>query len=249
MRIKFAFLLVFALAGFMTASLADAKVYFLEDFESFSDGDKIPGKSKVWVHNNPDAMLDATASKDKSYPPGGKSVRFDTSGQCIGLDFASFKLPEKYVLSCYYYHDSKEDPPPDMMICPLAPNDGPWVALGTRSEAEDKNNYTYRDKFGDGVYHDTKVPRFTDWVNFVWVVSKTKTELFVDGKKVYTSSGGTSVTIGEFYMGTMWEASPKSPVYVDYLAIADTLEEAQTKAAVKPYGKLASRWGSLKSVY
>ncbi|MBC8457275.1 MAG: hypothetical protein H8D67_04680 [Deltaproteobacteria bacterium] len=262
MRIKFvfAFLLFFALAGFMTASLADAKVYLLGDFESFSDGDKIPGKSEVWVHNNNNATLDAEASKDKSYPSGGISVRFDNplggnwpDVQCIGLDLTTFNLPEEYVLSCYYWHRADDKPPPDFMAC-LVGGFG-WLGLGTRGEdvhdvggvAEEVTEYVYRDKAGDKLYHSSGVPRKADWVHLAFVVSKKGVDCLIDGKKVYTSSV-TSADVPGFFMGTMWDA-PKNPVYVDYLVIADTLEEAQTKAAVKPYGKLASTWGSLKSVY
>jgi hypothetical protein len=259
-KVSMIYPLVFAFAFVIGICQLEAKIYFLDDFEDFAKGSPIPGNSKLWVHNNSNATLDATATTEKSIPPGGTSIRFDNPKggtwpdvQSIGLKFDPLDLPDKFVFSCYYWHWAKDNPPPDFMFC-LVGAFG-WLGLGTRGEdvhgagggvAEDVTQYVYRDKTGDSLYHSTIIPRKSDWANLAFIIDAKGTDCLIDGKKVYSSTVNSSTAV-ECFMGTMWNP-PKTPVFVDHVVISDTLEEAELNVAVESAGKMASMWGHIKSV-
>jgi len=253
-------LLSFALVILTGFVGVDAKVYLIDDFEDFPAGGAIPGNSEFWIHNNTNASLDASITGEISHPPGGRSILFENplggtwpEVQSIGLNFANLNLPGEYVFSCYYWHNSKDMPPPDFMAC-LVGGFG-WLGLGTRGEdvhgagggiAEDITQYVYRDKAGDSLYHSSDITRRSEWVNLAFIVSREGTDCLIDGEVVYSSDVNSS-TATEFYMGTMWEA-PKNPVFIDHVMITDTLEEAELKVAVESSRKLASVWGHIRSI-
>jgi len=258
MKRFFRFFLGFALVALLGISYVSAEVYLLEDFESFLDGSPVPGDSEIWVHNNTNASLDANVSNDESYPSGGVSARFDNplggdwpDVQCIGLNFADLDLPEEFVFSCYYWHNSDAMPPADFMAC-LVGGFG-WLGLGTRGAdvhgagggvAEDVTQYVYRDKSGDSLYHSSNITRRSEWVNLAFILSPEGTDCMIDGEVVHSSEVNSS-TATEFYMGTMWDA-PANPIYIDYVIIADSMEETQVPSLVQPSDKLASTWGCIR---
>jgi hypothetical protein len=233
--------LVGVLIAMASSPAIHAKIYLLEDFESYEVGESLDA-GDLWIIHQ-DANAPGEASDAVSYPPGGKSGYFP---QMSGIKhiFAGGDLPEEFVISACYYHDSTQDPPPHYMLVFKGPGGSDWLGVGT---VETVSNYSLRDKMGTATETDTGVKR-KDWVNIVWNVSKDSTDVLIDGEEVYTSTigGGTWNQDGSFiWFANVW--SDEGEGYLDSLVIADTLEEATEVLAVEPVGKLSTTWGALKT--
>ena len=218
-----------------------ADIYVLEDFESYNVGDSLDS-GDLWVTHQ-DANAPGEASDTVSWPQGGQSGYFP--GQSgIKHVFAAGDLPQEFVISVYYYHDSSGDPPHYMLVF-KGPGGSDWLGVGT---VETVSNYSLRDKAGTGAETDTGVKR-KDWVNIVWKVSKSSTDILLDGEEVYSSiTGGEKWSSdGAFlWFADVWAGD--SEAYLDTLIIADTLEEIDQLMAVEPGGKLSTSWAGLKIV-
>lgn len=238
------FLMGFAVMVFWDASSVYAKIYFLEDFENFSDGDDIAQKSDFWE------VLDGAQAS------GIASTRVAHRGQvscvlegnsCIGHNLAlNPELPDSYVASVWYYHDADQSPAPDanFVFADIVPVWNDAILVGTRSIAPDPRNYTYRDKKGTRIEEDTKVPRKTNWVHLAFVIGKGETELYIDSQKIYKSKFG-SETYSVLCCERVWDVTT-GDVYYDDFVLADTMEETLAILAVEPAGKLITTWASIR---
>jgi len=241
------FFLGFAVTMFWYASSAYAKIYFFDDFESFSDGDDIAQKSDFWEVLD-GAQASGIASTKVAHTGQVSCVLVGNS--CIGHNLAlDAELPDSYVASVWYYHDADQDPAPDadFVFADVVPVWNDAVLVGTRSIAPDPKNYAYRDKKGTRVEEDTKVPRKTDWVHLAFVIGKGETEIYIDGEKIYKSNFG-SETYSVLCCERVWDVTT-GDVYYDNFVLADTMEETLAAIAVEPAGKLTATWGSLKTTY
>ena len=227
----------------LIASLvAHADIYLMEDFESYKVGDLLDSGDMWIVHQS--ASAPGEASDVVSYPPGGKSGYFPGES-AIRHNFSVGDLPEEFVVSAFYYHDPKADPPPHYMLSFRGPASNENLFVGT---VETVDNYSFRDKLGTGAETDTGVAR-KEWVNIVWRVTKDNTIILLDGEEVYTSplNGVILSSEGSFmWFGNVWVDAGEA--YLDSLMIASTQEEATT-AAVDARGKLSITWAALKTLH
>jgi hypothetical protein len=240
---KFAICFLGVIISLVSVTKVNAGIYLYEDFESYEVGQPLD-EGDLWIIHQ-DANAPGEASEQISFPPGGKS------GYLPGMSgikhiIEAGELPEEFVISVCYYHDSTEDPPPHYMLVfkGLAGNE--WLGVGT---VETLPNYSVRDKKGTGQETDTGVER-KDWINIVWRVYREATDIYLDGEEVYNSTiGGLSWSQpGAFiWFADVWSGA--SEAYVDSIIIADTLEEATEILAVEPGGKLLTTWAALKDVY
>ena len=217
-----------------------AEIYLFDDFESYKVGDPLDS-GDIWIiHQN--AVAPGEASAERSYPPGGQSGYFP--GQSgIKHIFSAGDLPEEFVISALYYHDSSGDPPHYMLVF-KGPGGNDWLGVGT---IETVPNYSFRDKQGTAQETDTKVKR-KDWVNILWRVTEDATDVLLDGEKVYTSTigGSTWSQEGSFiWFANVW--SPDGEAFADSIVIADTEKEATALLSVEPGGKLPTVWAALKN--
>lgn len=227
-----------------------AKVYVNEDFEQFSDGDDIAEESDFWEMTEPqDNPVGAGIASSKQALSGKMSALFDDA-RCMGFPFADLELPDSYVVSTWFYHDSTQDPPPDAIVTMIPDaypgGGGNWMGMGTRTEAVELENYAYRDKTGTSIYEDTGIPRRTEWVQFVFVVGPDATDFYVDGKKVYTAKIDPARFNGYQMSRTPPWGTQTGEVFIDDVVIADTLEEVPLPHAVAGTGKLTTTWGEVK---
>ena len=239
------FLLGFAVALYWNARDGYAKVYFFEDFESFSDGDNIAEKSDAWeVFDG--AQASGIASTRLAHT--GKVSCVLEGNSCIGYNFLNKELPDSYVASVWYYHDANQSPPPDanFVFADVVPVWNDAVLVGTRSIAPKPKNYTYRDKKGTGIVEDTKVPRKTNWVHLAFVIGKGETEIYIDGQKIYQSKFG-SETYTVLCCERVWDVTT-GDVYYDNFVLADTLKETIDILAVEPASKLSTTWANIKTL-
>ena len=238
------FLLGFVVLMLWNVSSGYAEIYLYEDFESFSAGDDLVEKGDFWE------LLDGAQA------PGMASTEVAHTGRvscvlqgnsCIGYNLALDPgLPESYVASVWYYHDADQSPAPDanFVFADVVPVWNDAILVGTRSVAPDPDNYTYRDKKGAGIVEDTNVPRKTDWVHLAFVIGDGKTDLYIDGQRIYESAFG-SETYAVLCCERVWDVTT-GDVYYDNFALSDTMEEALAIIAVEPAGKLTTTWGSIR---
>lgn len=255
------FLLVFLLSLTLgvLVSPGSAAIYFAEDFESYKEGDEIVDVSD-WIFAE-NATAGGMASKKQALS-GEMSAVFDRIS-VMGVTLGELNLPGNYVVSVWFYHDSKQDPQPDCVAI-MGTGDGwpggqepaggtaSWLGIGTRSQALNQDNYAYRDKTGTGLYEDTGVARVTGWVNFIFVVEEERTTCIVEGNDAYENENGANFYANsgfEISRDPSWgEHAEKGEVFVDDVVFADTVDEALKyfKIAVEPSEKLASTWGNMK---
>lgn len=246
MKIKCFFIAIMILT--LSSTFGFAKIYVNEGFEQFAEGVDIGQKSDFWEMTEPaDNPVGAGIASSKQAHTGKISALFD-KGQCMGFPFANLKLPGNYIVSTWFYHDSKQTPPPDAIVI-LIPDAYPgggnfWIGMGTRTQAVVLQDYAYRDKTGTGIYEDTKVPRRTEWVQFVFAISPNATDLYVDGKKVYTAKiAATRYNGYEMSRTPAWGAQT-GEVFIDDVIVADKMEEVPQ--ADLEADKLAATWGKIK---
>jgi hypothetical protein len=235
-------LLLFGILIVLASSTAvHAKIYLLEDFESYEVGEPLD-VSDLW-ETHQDANAPGEASDKRSYPSGGKSG-YMPGMTGIRHTIEADELPEEFFISVCYYHDPEEDPPPHyMLVFRGVPGDA-WLGVGT---IETVPNYSVRDKRGTGQETDTGVKR-KDWINIVWRVTEDGTDVFLDGEEVYNSTigGGVWNQAGSFiWFADVWSGA--SEAYIDSVVIADTLEEATEILAVEPEGKVSTTWAAVKT--
>ena len=219
-----------------------ADIYLMDDFESYKDGESLDA-GDIWiVHQGSNAP--GEASDVVSYPPGGKSGYFP--GQSgIKHIFSAGDLPEEFVISAYYYHDPKADPPPHYMLVFKGPGGSDWLGIGT---VETVANYSFRDKMGGGAETDTGVKR-KEWINIMWLVTADDTTIMLDGEAVHTSTinGIAWGSEGSFiWFANCWVEEGEA--YLDSLVIADTQAEIDQLMAVDARGKLSTTWAGLKRI-
>lgn len=247
MKANFLVLPALVIAVFWIALPGFAKIYFSENFESYKDGDDLVKKVDFWVMTDLDSnpIGGGIASTKQSLPNGHVSALFEEK-RSMGFSFEKLKLPKTYVVSCWFYHDAKQSPPPQAIVnmAESLTSSGTWLGVGTMPEAVEPQNYTYRDKKGTKIYEDTGIPRRTDWVNFVYMVEQGKTKLLIDGKEVYEAKFGSEY-FGMFRLTREYVSG--GIVFLDDIYIADTVDEIPKGTAVKPLGKLSVTWGMLKS--
>jgi hypothetical protein len=236
------------LAGILIAlnilTTAYAKIYLLEDFESYNVGEALD-VSDIWeVHQNANAP--GEASDTISFPAGGKSGYFPGES-AIKHTFAAGDLPEDFFISAHYYHDPADDPPPHYALVFRGPATNENLYIGT---VETITNYSTRDKSGTGAETDTGIER-KEWVHIIWRVTKDDTTILLDGEEVYTSTTGGEIWSSEgsfIWFGNVWVDEGEG--YMDSLVIADTEAEATSLvAAVDANGKLSTTWASLKTLH
>ncbi|MFC1717536.1 hypothetical protein ACFL6S_28000 [Candidatus Poribacteria bacterium] len=244
-RYLMVFLLGLAVTMFWSINSGYAEIYFLEDFESFSNGDDIAEKSDPWEVLD-DAGASGIASTEVSHT-GQVSCVLDGKS-CIGYNLALNQpdLPDSYVASVWYYHDAGQSPPPDanFIFGDVVPVWHDAILAGTRSVAPDPKNYTYRDKKGTGAVEDTDVPRKTGWIHLAFVIGQGETELYIDGQQIYESEFG-SETYTVLCCERVWDVATGA-VYYDNFVLADTMEETIAILAVEPVNKLTTTWGQTK---
>ena len=248
MRFSYLFLVVLLLV--FSYNPAHAEIYFSEDFEAYDDGVDIGEESDLWEMTEPnDNPVGAGIASSKQAFSGQKSALFDNA-RCMGFPFADLGLPESYVVSTWFYHDPNQDPPPDAIVTMIPDaypgGGGSWFGVGTRIEAVDTDNYTYRDKTGTGIYEDTGIARRAEWVQFVFMVNVDSTDLYVDGKEIYTANIASSRYNGYEMSRTPPWGAQTGDVFIDDVMVADTMEEVKAEQSVSAAGKLVSTWGDLK---
>jgi len=236
----------------LTSVAGYAEVYVNEDFEQFAEGDDIGEVSDFWEMTEPqDGPVGAGIASTKQANSGNVSALFDDA-RCMGFPFAELNLPENYVVSTWFYHDSTQSPPPDAIVTMIPDaypgGGGAWMGIGTRIEALEPDNYAYRDKTGTGIYEDTKIPRRTDWVQFVFVVQPDVTDFYVDGKKVYTAEIDPARFNGYQMSRTPPWGQQTGEIFIDDVVIADTMDEVPLAKAVEAAGKLTIAWGTIKAL-
>jgi len=249
MRVRYLLSVVMLLLVFAHTP-AHAEVYFSEDFEAYDDGVDIGEESDVWEMTEPnDNPIGAGIASSNQALSGQKSALFDDA-RCMGFPFAVLGLPESYVVSTWFYHDPDQDPPPDAIVTMIPDaypgGGGSWLGIGTRNQAVVPENYTFRDKTGTGIYEDTGIPRRAEWVQFVFVVNSDATNLYVDGKEIYTANIASSRYNGYQMSRTPPWGAQNGEVFIDDVMIADTMEEIAAAQSVSAAGKLISTWGGLK---
>jgi hypothetical protein len=248
MKVGYFYTIILILA--LSSAPGYAEIYVNEDFEQFADGDDIGKNSDFWEMTEPDdSPVGPGVASSKQAHSGKISALFD-DGQCMGFPFANLNLPDNYVVSTWFYHDSTQSPPPDAIVT-MIPDTYPgggnfWMGIGTRIEALERENYTYRDKTATGIYEDTGIPRRTEWVQFVFIVQPDAMEFYVDGKKVYTAKIDTSRFTGYQLSRTPVWGKQTGEVFIDDVVIADTIDEIPLVQAVIANSKLAATWGGLK---
>jgi len=239
------FVLSFGVAMFWSAGSGRAEIYFYEDFESYSDGDDVAQKSDDW-----EVLDDATASGTASNVVAhtGQMSCVLQGNSCIGYNLAlDPDIPESYVASVWYCHDADQDPPPgaNFVFGDVTPVWSDAILVGTRSVAPNPDNYTYRDKKGDAVVADTKVPRKSDWVNFTFVIEADRTDIYIDGKEIHNSEFG-SLTYKVLCCERVWPVTD-GDVYYDNFVLADTMQDTLSAIAMEPAGKSTTMWGKIKA--
>jgi len=244
MKANFLVLSALVITVFWIASPGLANTYFSEDFESYKAGDDITEKSDLWEMTEENPISGGIASTEQSLS-GSVSALFEGMHN-MGFSFQELDLPETYVVSCWFFHDAEQSPPPEAVVtlADVFPVTGNWFGVGTKSEAVKEEDYTYRDKKGTGTYEDTGIPRRTDWVNFVFLVEPGETKLLIDEKEIYKAEVGSEYFVG-FLLSRGWAGAGGS-VFLDDVCIADTVEEIPKWAAVKTLNKLSVTWGTLK---
>ena len=234
----------------LSSTFGYSEIYVNEDFEQFADGDEIAEESDFWEMTEPqDNPVGAGIASSKQAHSGKISAMFDDA-RCMGFPFADLGLPDSYVVSTWFYHDSTQSPPPDAIVTMIPDaypgGGGTWMGMGTRIEAVEKKNYAYRDKTGTGIYEDTGIPRRTEWVQFVFVVGPESTDFYVDGEKVYTAQIDPARFNGYQMSRTPPWGAQTGEVFIDDVVIADTIDEVPSTQAVSVVGKLTVTWGRLK---
>lgn len=130
--------LVFAILS-LAITTCYAVIYVNEDFENYANGDDIIKKEDLWVLTEPqDNPVGGGIASSKQAHSGKISAIFDQA-QCMGFPYAELQLPDTYVISTWFYHDSKQMPPPDAFVI-IIPDTFPgggntWMGLGTRIQA------------------------------------------------------------------------------------------------------------------
>ena len=230
--------ILFALSISLTAH---AEIYLIDDFESYNDGESLDA-GDIWVVHQ-GALAPGEASDTVSYPPGGKSGYFPGES-AIQHNFSAGDLPDTFVISAFYYHDPKADPPPHYNLVFRGPASNENLFVGT---VETVDNYSIRDKLGTAAEVDTGVAR-KEWVNIIWRVTADDTTVLFDGEEVYVSplNGVILMSEGSFiWFGNVWIDDGEA--YLDSLIIADTEEEATSlTSAVDAREKLSTMWAALK---
>lgn len=247
MKVKYFYTAILVLA--LSSTFGYAKIYVNEDFEQFAEGDDIAEVSDFWEMTEPnDNPVGAGIASSKQALSGKMSAMFDDERN-MGFPFADLNLPDSYVVSTWFYHDSTQSPPPDALVIMIPDaypgGGGNWMGIGTRIQAVELKNYAYRDKTGTGIYEDTGIPRRTEWVQFVFMVGPAATDFYVDGEKVYTAKIDPARFNGYQTSRTPSWGTQTGEVLIDNVVIADTLEEVPT-IAVPAIGKLTTTWGELK---
>ncbi len=227
-----------------------AEVYVNEDFEQFTEGDDIGEESDLWEMTEPqDGPVGAGVASSKQAHSGRMSALFDDA-RCMGFPFAPLGLPDSYVVSTWFYHDSTQSPPPDGIVTMIPDaypgGGGSWIGIGTRTQAVEVENYAYRDKTATGIYEDTGIPRRTEWVQFVFIVQPDATEFYVDGKKVYTAQINSARFNGYQMSRTPPWGAQTGEIFIDDVVLADTLGEIPAAQAVSAVDKLTVTWGEVK---
>ena len=226
----------------ITSIITDAAVYLFDDFEGFEPGESLD-TSDIWEkHQN--ALGPGVASDELSYPEGGMSGYFEGK---VGIrhTFSEGDLPDEFVISAWYYHDSSDDPADYRLVFRAADSPTDWIFVGTEPSIP---NYTFMDKSGTGVYEDTGVER-TDWVHIVWLVSASGTEILLNDISVHESTitGSQWGVEGAFiWFANVW--SETGEAYLDSFVIADTLQDVERAIpmSVTMQGKLTTTWGEIK---
>jgi len=227
-----------------------AEIYFSDDFESYEDGQEIANEANAWEVTEPqDNPVGGGIASTKQAHSGNTSAMFDAA-QNMGFPFAPLTLPDSYAMSTWFYHDPNQDPQPDAVVI-LIPDTYPeggnsWIGMGTRIQAVNLANYSYRDKLGSGLYEDSGIPRRQDWVNIVFDVGPDSTGLYLDGKEIYTATIASSR-----YSGCQMSRTPSwgvqtGEVFIDDVILAGTMEEIIAAQAVSSADKLAGAWGAIK---
>ena len=118
--------------------------------------------------------------------------------------------------------------------------------MGTRTEAVNPDNYSYRDKTGTGLYEDSGILRRQDWVQIIFDVGPDSTDFYLDGEKIYTANILSSRYTGYQISRTPAWGAQKDEVFYDDIILADTMEEIAAAQAVSAMGKLTCTWGAIK---